>query len=120
MEIRTGYFAYAKKYTELGYKCVSIARVKPKWFDGVSLYELAPPINLLERYKRGIVSEEVFKEEYLFYLKSIDIESIFNGLSTDDKLVLLCYEKTNSFCHRHILAEYLNKKYDLYINELIV
>ena len=46
MEIKTGYFAYAKKYGELGYKCVSIARVTPKWYRGIRLTELAPTYDL--------------------------------------------------------------------------
>lgn len=34
------------------------------------------------------------------------------------EILLLCYEGKYKFCHRHILAEFLNEKYKLKIEEL--
>lgn len=120
MEIRTGYFAYAKKYEEMGYQCISIARVKPRWFNGSTLYELAPTFDLLNRYKRGLVSEDNYKAEYYFMLKNVDIDSILKTFPEDTKIVFLCYEKSDSFCHRHLLADYLNTHWGTSISELEV
>lgn len=118
MEIRTGYFAHTKKYESLGYKCINIARIKPKWFIGDSLLELAPSLDLLERYKSGTITEEQYESEYLQHLERIDIHKLFDRFSEDAKLVLLCYEKSSSFCHRHILAKYLSKSWGMSISEL--
>lgn len=32
-------------------------------------------------------------------------------------VVLLCYEKTGDWCHRHILARFLNEQFDLGVTE---
>lgn len=118
MEIRTGYFAYTKKYKEMGYHCISIAQIKPKWFDGDFIYDFAPNCDLLYSYKNGAISEEDFKSKYIIGLWSIDCNKILNDLAKYDKVILLCYEKPEKFCHRHILAEYLNKNYGTSISEL--
>lgn len=119
MKIKTGYFAYTKKYEELGYRCISIARVTPKWFRGICLPELAPTFDLLDRYKRGLVSEVDYKEEYEFMLKRVNIDGVLKNFNKDDKIIFLCYEKSSSFCHRHILAEYLNTNYGLDVKEYV-
>lgn len=117
MEIKTGYFAYAKKYEELGYKCISIARSTPKWFRGIRLTQLAPTYDTLNRYKGGLLDEEHYKDEYLAYLSSVDVQGVLRPFK-DDKIILLCYEKSDSFCHRHLLAKYLGNKFGLDVKEL--
>ena len=42
-----------------------------------------------------------------------DLERLSNGRDC----VLLCYEKSGDFCHRHLVADWLNKKLDLNIQE---
>ena len=37
---------------------------------------------------------------------------------TGREVVLLCYESSNKPCHRFILTEYLNSKYNVNIEEL--
>ena len=40
----------------------------------------------------------------------------FSGVS-EDNIILLCYEKTGTFCHRHLVADWLNQniKRDNYV-----
>lgn len=88
---------------------VSVARYKPSHFKGLSALQLAPSEDLLKRFKNHTASEGVYREEYWRQLCHLDKEKVFNQL---DKLgstvILLCYEKPQDFCHRHILAEWLN------------
>ena len=56
-------------------------------------------------------------------LKELDLEQILEDLYdyegiTDTEIVLLCYEKSTDFCHRHILREYLNENFNTNITEL--
>jgi len=45
-------------------------------------------------------------------LSKLDPVSVVEELKTKSQgqpVVLLCYEKSGSFCHRHLVAEWLNK-----------
>lgn len=120
MEVRTSYFANYKNYD--GYLRFSVAKFPPPNSYDINLFCLAPSMYLLQSYKDGKISEEEYTKEYLNQLdefrKHIDVfvQNLKHSLK-DDKIVLLCYEK-NGFCHRHILADYLNKNYGFNITEL--
>lgn len=123
MEIKTGYFAQKKKYEESGYTVIGITRCPPKWFDGLNMIMLAPQYNLVKSLKDGIINEEIFEQEYLKYLNSIYNypKDAINSLSLNfDKIVLCCFEKSDSFCHRHILSKYLNENFGFDITEFCI
>lgn len=120
MEVRTSYFANHEKYKD--YVRLSIAKFPPPLFYDFNIYFLAPSTYLLRSYRDGSISEEGFVKEYTQQLNdfSKDIENFVNVLKdefADKKVVLLCYEK-DGFCHRHVLAKYLNKHYNLDITEI--
>ena len=46
------------------------------------------------------------KHFYDEVLKNLDPNKVYNDL---DGAVLLCYEESYEFCHRHIVASWLNK-----------
>ena len=120
MEVRTSYFANHKNYD--GYLRFSVAKFPPPNSYDFNIYFLAPSMYLLQSYKDGTISEEEYVKEYTQQLNdfSKDIESFVDVLKdelADKKVVLLCYEK-DGFCHRHVLAEYLNKHYNLDITEI--
>lgn len=114
MVIKTGYFAQAEKYEQQGYITVSVASVTPVWYKGHVQSILAPPKHLVFDLKNKLISEEIFTERYLSYLKSLKLDNVFRSWEYLIKeynakgIVLICYEASSSFCHRHILAKYLN------------
>ena len=62
---------------------------------------------LLDTYDNAYVKE--FKKRVLEPLNVIDVLHdlwILAGKSTD--IALVCYEKPGDFCHRHLVAEWLN------------
>lgn len=120
MSISTGYFSYTKKYNEMGYLPISIARVTPKWFNGAICKDLAPSYDLLSRYKCATVSEEDYKFEYYKMLDLITDEVFDKLLLKFDSVnaVLLCYEKSEVFCHRHLLAKYVKNRFNIIITEV--
>ena len=114
MEIATGYFARAKDYADDGYVLVSIAKVAP-WFISKnlklnSLSILAPTEDILALKDRPSEYEKRYKEEILRHLSQTDTyQKLFKMTreSGSDKVVLLCYESPEKFCHRHIVAKWI-------------
>ena len=59
---------------------------------------------------------------YIDKLKGLDMEQILEDIydlegMTDSEVIFLCYEKSDDFCHRHILRDILNYKYHIRIEE---
>ena len=119
--IHTSYFA---KYR--GNAGCSIAIKHPQGFKGYKCDALFPPKSLLVWYKTW---EEKYKEDFEAtgdhkkfrenmkllkknyadqyrqeVLNKIDVHSV--GKALDGK-VLLCWERSGAFCHRHLVAEWL-------------
>ncbi len=56
------------------------------------------------------------EEYYKLVLSNLDPQDIFNKL---DNSVLLCYEDNDEFCHRHIVAAWLELLLDIDVPEVI-
>ena len=72
---------------------------------------LLPDISLEKRWKdnKGVILEEDNNKLYVFeyyrtVLMKLDPEEVYNKLNNS---VLLCYEDSDDFCHRHIVADWL-------------
>lgn len=128
--MKTSYFA---KFSRLSneekekYYPIAISQYLPKWFDlsvGEHIADVAPLKELVLRLKEGDVTHINFTVEYISLLNEfVDIDGFVRYLQeienmTNKEVVLLCYEKSDDFCHRHLLRHYLNKRFDLDIKEL--
>ena len=103
--IYTSYFAKMRRMTpEQQANCVSIARFAPKNINIPSYLKVAPSKEILFRYKRD-GDQEVYRTSYSWQLDRLNADKIAADL---DGKILLCYEKSEDFCHRHILANWLN------------
>lgn len=123
MEFYTGYFARVSKYKELGLYPVSIARFNPKGTNFFTWSAVAPSEDILRDYKSGKIDEIEYEFRYRLQLQNRDVLSdlkfIENKISPNNKgVVLCCYEKSDSFCHRHILASYIKEKFNIDIQEV--
>lgn len=127
MLIGTGYFAKVRDYAKDGWALVSIA-LKDAWFlpndlKITSLKELAPNPDILQLKDNPEQYEARYREEIL---SKVDWVSIYKRLSTiakeekKDKVVLLCYESPEKFCHRHIVAKWFGDKTGSTIKEIPV
>jgi hypothetical protein len=105
--MKTSYFAKTKNYP----KGVSIARKAPFWYKGRTYQKLAPKYWFFKKYKKD--GDEKFYEEqyYKEVLDKLDPKQVYEELG--EEAILLCWEKPVSFCHRHIVAEWLNKNLNL-------
>ena len=59
-------------------------------------------------------------EEYKKYLNTLDKEEIrddFDSPHNCNNTILLCYEKSGDFCHRHVLADWLEENFEYKVEE---
>ncbi len=114
MRVFTSYFDNAGYLTEQGFVCVGISRFPPEKFKDNNLYIVAPSVELLTKVKNGVYTKEQYRYAYLQEIRMISIDEIRKTIehiaseSGNNDIVLYCYETPELFCHRHILAEYLN------------
>ena len=91
-------------------KCVAICRWKPSWYKGAHYVKVAPTEQMIRSWKGGKQDTEAMNEYIRTYqrdvLDHLDPEEI--RLALEGK-ILLCYEKPGDFCHRHLLAHWLNE-----------
>ena len=109
--IYTGYYGGLSKVSGPATK-VQVSNSAPVPVDIV--FEKAVPdwAFIVKPYKDGVISKEEYTERYLQQLDKfseniIGVVKYFNESGKD--YILLCYEKPGDFCHRHILADYINK-----------
>ena len=102
MTVSTSYLAIDKDNPN----ALLIANSAPPWYKGRCCKALAPTWDDVDHYKKT-GDEKPLTERYLSKLDNLGIDKV-KGLLFDGA-VLLCYEKTGSFCHRHILAKWLKE-----------
>lgn len=109
--IWTSYFAKMRKMTpEQQARCFSIAQYTPKGIKIRRISQLAPAPYLLLHYKED-GDQETFRDAYWKQLESIqpDAKRLTKVIGQYyDDCIFLCFEKSEDFCHRHILADWLN------------
>lgn len=117
------YTSYYSKRIPAGAILVSISRSEPKGYKvHVKWAEVAPAKDLLDGYKKGLVNDAQYTAEYLDQLRKLykagRLAAFVSWASKQDKpVVLLCWEAPGKFCHRHILADALNKAFNAEIKE---
>ena len=127
MEIATGYFAKAKQYSDNGFALVSIARTRP-WFLPKELLvwhvtDLAPTGEIIGAKNNPEAYEDKYRRDILSKVSPRDVLrdlEKYAGYSGKDKVVLLCYEAPDKFCHRHIVARWLENYTGKTIEEINV
>lgn len=107
--IFTSYFENIKNIpTGFGLKLISIARGTPHWFDGEKAPEFFPDWDIIK-----LVKNDKSRSARAKYVS--EYEKILNKLNPKklgrlyQNCVLLCYEKPDDFCHRHIISRWFNQ-----------
>lgn len=122
----TSYFAKTKKLLDSGHtNLVAISGYIPEFYSKQMETDnrlswckcLAPKKSWFFQWKNGEFDNEKYVELYKeTVLEKIDIEELIKKIGED--AVLLCYEKPEDFCHRHIAADYIEKKTGISIKEI--
>lgn len=116
--IYTGYFAKTKIYEQDGLQPVSIAGKTPGFFKGPKFPSLAPEYKMFSDWKKGKISDMEYTKIFTKRLNELDKEAIKRFINSFDKpVVLLCYEKPGDFCHRHIVADWIEGNLGIRVDE---
>lgn len=110
MNIYTSYFAKAKKLPANLIQ-IAICQYKPEWFTGPCIRMLAPSPTILHNYK-CTKDEAYYIGQFTAYLRSLEFVKVMEAIedvSEGRDAVLLCYERPEDFCHRHLVADWLTE-----------
>jgi len=94
---------------------ISIARSTPRGWTGATYWKLAPPWKLIADYKQDGDKAKYTEGYYKLVLDKLDPNEVYAELK--DK-VLLCWESPGDFCHRRLVAEWLEKNLSIEVPEL--
>lgn len=117
MRIYTSYFGNVKKVEEAGIIPVSISLYPPRWRKWIQMRQFAPTKDILYNTSGDEEYTERFNNEILGKLDPNEMKQTINLISQGKDIALLCFEKPGDFCHRHLVADWLNKKLGLDIKE---
>lgn len=109
--IYTSYFAKLKKLPT-NIIPIAICGKSPEWYKGLQYKVLAPRYWFFREWKKTHDNDfyiENFNKEILSLLDPHEIVKKLKQIANSDDIALICYEKPEDFCHRHLVAEWLNK-----------
>ena len=114
--IYTSYFAKLRSLPE-NIVPVSICGKAPDWYTGLQYKKLAPKYDFFMKWKQNHDNAyyiKCFQEQVLDKLNAtdviLDLSRICKGFNVgEDNIALICYEKPTDFCHRHLVADWLNR-----------
>ena len=98
------------KQDGFGSRSVSIALRSPQWYRGRTYPALAPRREMLK------MDEVTYREEYQKILDNRDPRRVYEALGENS--ILICWEAPGKFCHRRLVAEWLEEHLGLTVPEL--
>jgi len=115
--IYTSYFAKLKELENHNIIPISICGKAPDWYKGLQYKRLAPKYGFFMEWKKNHDNEYYIKHFQKEVLDELDATNVILDFSRMDygfnvgenDIALICYEKPSDFCHRHLVAEWLNK-----------
>ena len=117
MKIFTSYHAKVSELIEMGLTPISISVQFPRFskIKYASYKELGPTRAMLKMHWSAY--DKLF-HEILSKLDPVKVYSHLTNLSQGKDIVLLCYEKDLNDCHRRMVAEWLEKKLQIKVEEI--
>lgn len=114
--MKTSYFAKVIKSDINPSRLYAIANGVPNYFKGSTYKKLVPPWSIVQKYKND-KDEKSYTEVYTkLILDRLDPEEVWNDLGSN--AILVCWEKSGSFCHRRLVADWLELNLDVKVSEL--
>ena len=120
--IYTGYWAKTDEYIKNGLTPVGISGWTPDGYNGATYKKLAPKYAWWREWHDKNLSTDWYTQKYY--------ETVLNPLNpakvvTDlqkigENVVLLCFETPEKFCHRHIVAKWLQDKANVNVVEYML
>ena len=86
------------------------------------LNELKKDLSKIKEYLeyRNQIEDEYIKSYYDIRLKDLNVDELLNTLYNKfgSNIILLCHEPVDEFCHRRLIADYIELKTGIYIPEI--
>jgi len=89
---------------------VSIALRAPNWYRGRRYSALTPRREMLK------MEEATYRVEYQKILDNLDPRQVYEDLG--ENAILICWEAPGKFCHRRLVAEWLEEHLGVTVPEL--
>ena len=118
--IYTSYFAKLKSLPD-NIIPISICGKAPDWYKGLQYKKLAPKYDFFIKWKENhnndyyikCFNEQVLNKLYIYDVMR-DLLELTNmtdriGIGGGKDICLICYEKPDDFCHRHLVADWFGK-----------
>ena len=117
MKIFTSYHKKAPELIEMGLTPISISVQFPRFskIKYASYKELGPTYKML---KMSLDDYDKLFQEILGKLDPVKVHTHLTNLSQGKDIVLLCLEKDLNDCHRRMVAEWLEKKLQIKVEEI--
>lgn len=118
MKIYTSYFAMMRHFPE-NIVPIAICAKPPSWYDGAVYKKLAPSYSILMDYKSKPNVDEYTTRFNTEILNKQNVDAVIHdlqSLANGKDVVLLCFEKPSDFCHRQLVAKWLNS-HNYYVEE---
>ena len=109
MKIYTSYFSNIKN---LNVVPISISGNPPKGYSGLEYKKLAPKYSFFKIWKETGDNNYYIRHFNQDVLDKLDANIVYKELeelSEGKDIALICYEKPEDFCHRHLVNEWLQK-----------
>lgn len=109
--IYTSYFANLRNLPHT-ITPIAICGKTPDLYQGLTYKTLAPKYSFYKIWKQTGDNNyyiENFNKLVLDKLNADKVVKELSELSPTEDFALICYEKPSDFCHRHIVADWLNK-----------
>ena len=115
------YGFFGSSYKKLAPKLEKYVSYNEKYKELLRLKEDLSNIDKYLEYKK-INEDEYIKRYYDIRLRNLDIEKLFYSLNKKfgNNIILLCYESVDEFCHRRLIADYIEIETGIYIPEVSV
>lgn len=113
--IYTSYFAQLRNLPK-DITPFSICGKAPDWYRGFQYKKLAPKYDFFMKWKETHDNDyyiKCYQEQVLAKLTPVevimDLSRLDYGFNVGENTVaLICYEEPTKFCHRHLVADWLN------------
>ena len=122
VNLYTSYFANIKNLLE-NVEPIAICGKFPENYSGKQYRKLAPSWSIWKEWHDSTdpdKDERYTERFFLERLSPLDAEKVFKEISelADEKIpCLICYERPENFCHRHLVARWFEDILGLYVKE---
>ncbi len=112
---------YGPAYKKLAPRLITYTSYAEKYNELLKLKRDTLKLNEYIEMRRKI-EDEYIKSYYETRLRDLDIAGLLYTLKNkfEDNIILLCHEEINEFCHRRLIADYIEIKTGLYIPEISI